>query len=218
MDRTRIYLADDHALLRETLKLFLQTLTDMEVVAEAGTAAALLRSALKANAHVILLDITLPDRSGISILPELRQNCPSSRVLVLTMHEEPEYLRAALAAGAGGYVVKASPSEVLVEAIRAVRRGETYIDPSLRQHTSEPAKAVRSPEAAPIARLSDQERHVLVGLAHGLTYRAIAEKMGVSVKTVETYRSRLTTKLGFKNRVDLMRFAIESGLLEHPPA
>ena len=214
MDRTRLLLVDDHALLRETLKLFLSTLPEMEVVAEAGTAAAVLHDAPNANADVILLDITLPDRSGISILPELRKNCPTVRVLVLTMHEEPEYLRAALAAGAAGFVVKASPLPVLVEAIRAVQRGETFVDPSLRELASEPAKAVRSPEAAPVARLSVQERHVLVGLAHGLRYRAIAEKLGVSVKTVETYRSRLTNKLGFQNRADLMRFAIESGILD----
>lgn len=212
MERIRLMLADDHVLLRETLKLFLDTQPDLEVVAEAGTAEETLEKGAS-NPNVVLLDITLPDRSGIAILPELRQKYPGSRVLIVTMHAEPSYLRAALAAGAAGYLVKtASPSELL-EAIRMVNRGERYIDVSMRQHVTEPEKVVRSPGSAPITRLSNREREVLNGLARGMRYQAIADTIGVSVKTVETYRSRLTAKLGFKNRADLMRFAIESGIL-----
>jgi DNA-binding NarL/FixJ family response regulator len=216
MDRIRLLLADDHALLREALKPPLNSQPDMEVAAEAATAAETLRQAMAVDPHIILLDITFPDRSGISLLPDLRQRCPSSRVVMLTMHDDPTYLRSALAAGAAGYVVKSSRLNVLLDAIRTVQRGEAFVDPSMRQHETELAKSTRSAETAPIARLSDREREVLGWLTRGLRYQAIAEKMGISVKTVETYRSRLTTKLGFKSRADLMRFAIESGLLADP--
>jgi len=211
-DRIRILLADDYALLRETISHLLNSQPDMEIVAEAASASDVLRLE-GVNPQVILLGMTSSSRGSIAILPELRRQFPDARVLLLCMPEEPSYLRAALAAGAVGYLVKSSSAAVLLEAIRAVRHGEQYIDVSMREHVSELAKAVRSPEAAPIARLSERERQVMLWLAQGLRYQAIADKMGVSVKTVETYRSRLTAKLGFKNRADLMRFAIESGLL-----
>jgi two-component system, NarL family, response regulator NreC len=157
----------------------------------------------------------LPDRSGISLLPELRVQCPSSRVLALTVHQEPEYLRSALAAGAHGYVVKSSHFSVLDEAIHAVKRGETFIDPSMRKY--EPEGLARSAATVPSTLLSQREKQVLILLAQGLRYRAIAEKLGVSVKTVETYRTRLRQKLGFKSRADIIRFAFESGIMTQAP-
>jgi two-component system, NarL family, response regulator NreC len=165
----------------------------------------------------VLLDVAMPGGSGIGALPELRRRINGARVIMVSEHAEPSYLRAAMAAGAAGYILKNSHAAELLEAIRAVHHGETYIDMPLREYATEPAPAPRSPESAPITRLSDRERQVLQSLAQGLRYQAIAEKMGVSVKTVETYRSRLTAKLGFKNRADLMRFAIESGILAEAP-
>ncbi|MCE9529660.1 MAG: response regulator transcription factor [Planctomycetes bacterium] len=126
MDRIKILLAEDHVLLRETMKPLLNAQPDLEVVAEAGTAAGALEQAEALKPDVILLDITLPDRSGISLLPELRQRFPTSRVVALTMHNEPEFMRSAFAAGAAGYVLKSSVPEVLLEAIRAVYRGEEF--------------------------------------------------------------------------------------------
>lgn len=218
MDRTRLLMADDHALLRDGIRALLRDADDIEVVGEAGTADEAVRQAVATVPNIMLLDVNMPDGSGIGVIPELRRQAPEARVVILSEHDEPSYLRAALAAGAVGYVLKSSPGSVLMEAIRAVGRGETYIDAPMREHATEPARGVRSPGAAPIARLSERERQVLVWLAQGLRYQAIAEKMGVSVKTVETYRSRLTAKLGFKNRADLMRFAIESGILATVPA
>ncbi len=217
MDRIRVLLVEDHTLLRETLRDRLSREPDLEVAAEAANADEALRLSRAVNPDVILLDLTLPDQSGIAVLPELRKQCPDSRVLVITVHNEPSYLRAAIASGASGYLVKTANASVLLDAIRATRRGEVFIDPSMRAHLSDIAKPLKMVEVAPISRLSDREREVLVGLAQGLKYQEIAAKMGVSVKTVETYRTRLTTKLGFKNRADLMRFAIESGILHQPP-
>ena len=217
MDRIRIMLADDHAMLREVLQPLLNTQPDMEVVAEAGTAAEAVRLAATANASIILLDITFPDQSGIGVLPELLKQSMASRVVMLTMHEDPAYLRSALAAGAAGYVVKSSRSDVLLEAIRTVSQGKSFIDPSMRHHATPREPAEAGSAIAPIARLSDRERQVLISLVRGLRYQAIADKLGVSVKTVETYRSRLRAKLGFTDRADLMRFAIESGILTNAP-
>jgi two-component system response regulator NreC len=218
MDRTRILLADDHSLLRDALRPYLQSQPDLDVVAEASSAEEALRRTTETAPDVVLLDVVMPGGGGIGAVPELRRQNPGARVLILSEHAEPSYMRAALAAGASGYVLKTSPAAVLLEAIRAVRAGDTYVDEPLRAHVSEPARPVRAADAAPITRLSERERQVLVWLAQGLRYQAIAEKMGVSVKTVETYRSRLTAKLGFKNRADLMRFSIESGILANSPA
>src|SRR4051794_15659003 len=199
MDRIRILLVDDHALLRETLRYYLQSQPDVEVVAEAGSAEEAVRQAVATPPDLILLDVSMLGGGGISALPELRRQGNGTRILMLSEHTEPSYLRAAMAAGAAGYMLKTSHAAELLEAIRSVRHGETYIDMPLREHATDPAPAPRSPEAAPIMRLSDRERQVLQWLAQGLRYQAIADKMGVSVKTVETYRSRLTAKLGFKN-------------------
>lgn len=210
MDRSRILIADDHALFREALTPLLNAQADFEVVAQAANAEETLRLTQEVKPKVVLLDIKFPDRSGISVLPSMRELSPSTRVLMLTMHDEPTFLRAALAAGAAGYVVKSSPFSVLLEAIRTVREGQSFIDPSLRAFEIEPASTLERP---PITRLSERERQVLIGLAQGLRYQTIADQMGISVKTVETYRGRLTTKLGFQDKADMIRFAIESGIM-----
>jgi len=213
MDRTRLLIADDHALLRAALRLLLGREEDMEVAAEAATAEETLSQATVTRPNLILLDITFPDRSGIALLPSLREQLPDTQVLVLTMHEDPAYLRSALAAGAAGYVLKASPPEVLLEGIRSVRTGNVFVDPALRQFAEQAITNHTGHNTSPVSRLSERERQVLVALAQGLRYQTIADRMNISVKTVETYRARLTAKLGFQNRADLMRFAIESGLL-----
>lgn len=213
MDRIHILLGDHHTLLRETLSSYLRSQPDMEIVGEAATADGVLQQSIVHCPDIVLLAISLPGKSGLSILPELRQHCPDTKVVVVTAHDEPSYLRAAIAAGATGYVVKTSSPTILLEAIQVVWQGQEFIDPSLRQHSIETKKTVRGPEMAPAARLSDRERLVLRLLAEGLRYQAIADKMGIRVKTVETYRSRLTAKLGLKSREDLVRFALESGIL-----
>ncbi len=211
MDQINLMLVDDHELLRDALKCIFSAQADMKVVSESGTAAAALEQASNSDAAVILLDIKLPDRSGLSIMPELRVRCPGAQIIIVSMHDEPSYLRSALAAGALGYVVKTSGAAILLEAVRAVHCGESYIDPSMRSYeVNDGLSLLRN---APVSRLSERERQVLFWLAQGMRYQVIADKLGVSVKTIETYRSRLTAKLGFKDRSDMMRFAIETGLL-----
>lgn len=221
MDRIRIVLVDDHLLFAETLRQFLESQYDMEVIGAVATADEALVTVGPLCPDVILLDITLPGRGGIGVLPLLKKQCPDSRVIMVTVHDDPAYLRAALAAGATGYVVKTSVPAVLLEAIRTIPGTEPYVDPSLRHVSIKRTKPIRGPAATPFARLSERERQVLQLLAQGLRYQAVAEKIGVKVKTVETYRNRLKAKLGFTNREDMMRLAIEMGILssqdEHAP-
>lgn len=213
MDRIRIILADDHAMFRQALRLFLNTQSGLEVVGEAETAEQTLQLVSSDCPDVVLLDISMPGGSGIGVIPQVQQRCPNSRVLMVTVHDDPSYLRASLAAGASGYLVKTSPLSVLVEAVHAVSRKETFVDPAMRNVSVQQSVPLRGAGAPPFSRLSERERQVLKFLAHGMRYQTIAEKIGVSVKTVETYRGRLKAKLGFKTREDLMRLALETGIL-----
>jgi DNA-binding NarL/FixJ family response regulator len=191
---------------------------DMEVVAEAGAFGEVIQLAQTHCPDVIVLDLTMPNGNGIDQVEQVCRACGPTRVLVLTMHEDPAYLRAALAAGAMGYVVKKVADSELLGAIRAVRSGRVFIDldsgGSLPEAMLPPAKeshqmAVRSP-AKP---LSEREQLVLEGLAAGHTNQAIADQLDLSVKTVESYRARLLQKLGLRTRADIIRYAVATGLL-----
>lgn len=211
----RVLLVDDHAILRSGLRLLLSGQPDMEVVGEAGDldeAISLARSLLP---DVVTLDLTMPGGSGLGAIERLRSVAPAARVVVLTMHEDPAYVRAALAAGAAGYLVKSAADATLIGALRAVHRGRLFID-------VENAQAVESwigtagGEAArptPISTLSAREREVLTLVAQGHTNQAVADRLGLSVKTVESYRARLMQKLGLTNRAELTRLAMDLGLI-----
>lgn len=213
MDRIRIILADDHTLFREPLKLFLESQPGLVVVGAAGSADEALQQAIVLQPDIVLLDITMPGQSGIAILPQLHASCPDTRVIIVTDHAEASYLRSALAASSVGYVLKTSPTAALLEAIHSVMRNALFIDPALRGIRDARAGPARGGGAAPFTRLSERERQVLKLLAQGLRYQDVAAKIGVSVKTVETYRSRLKAKLGFTSREDMVRIALESGVL-----
>jgi DNA-binding NarL/FixJ family response regulator len=216
MSRTRLLLADDHVLVRESLRMLVQAQPDFEVVAEAGTMSEALEAAREHRPDVISLDISMPGGSGVRLTEKLLRERPGSRVLVLSMHDEQPFVRSALAAGATGYVLKSSSPAVFLEGLRKVRNGQKFIDPSLDiQESPRP----RKPPGArpPSAKLSDRERQVLGMLAQGLSYLEISNRLFVSIKTVETYRTRLGVKLGFSTKADLVRYAIETGVLETQP-
>lgn len=220
MPRIRVLLADDHAVLRAGLKLLVNHQQDMEVVAEAGTFGETIRLATITKPDVITLDLTMPDGNGVDKIEQVVNSCPMSRVLVLTMHDDPAYLRAALAAGASGYVVKKAADSELLGAIRAVHGGRVFVD--LESHGKRSSAAListRGPQEKrgqdPLTELSVREREVLERLAQGHTNQSIAELLGLSVKTIESYRARLLRKLGFRSRADIIRYAVETGLLGH---
>jgi two-component system response regulator NreC len=218
-EKTRILLADDHAILRAGLKLLLDAQPDMEVVGEAPNGARALAIAEELHPDLLLLDLTMPGLGGLEVLRTLNGIAPESRTLVLTMHDDESYLRQALALGAAGYVLKKAVDSELLNAIRAVMRGETYVhsamvDKLLNLGTAGPSP-IQTPdeEADPWKSLSSREMDVLRLVALGYTNSEIADRLSISVKTVETYRARGMEKLGLTTRAQLVRDALARGIL-----
>jgi two-component system response regulator NreC len=208
----RTFIADDHGVLRGGLRSLINSQTDMEVVGEAADGASAEAGILETKPDVALLDLSMPGRGGLETLVAVRQKRPLTRVVVVTVHDEPGYLRAAALAGALGYVVKRAADTELLAAIRAVALGRSFIDVPIatarRANRTFAAGSSRS-----VALLSDREREVLEHVAEGYSNREIADALGLSTKSVETYRGRVMTKLGLSTRSDLVRFALEYGLL-----
>jgi len=207
--KARIVLADDHTLVRDGLRRLIEAEPDLKVVGEADNVSATIAEVTASHPDVLLLDVTMPGGGGIAALDGIRKASPATRILVLTMHEDPAYLRVALESGASGFLVKHAAGRELVAAIRALLQGRTYVDPTL-------AGAVLRPqpdrEGGP-ERLSPRETQVLRDLALGFTNKEVAERLGVSVKSVETYRARLFEKLDLDRRADLVRYALEHNLI-----
>jgi two-component system, NarL family, response regulator NreC len=222
MPRIRVLVADDHAVLRAGLKLLISAQSDMDVVGEAAGGAETVRSVQATVPHVVLLDLSMPGARFAQTIEQLVRVAPSSRVLVLTMHDDPAYLQAALVAGASGYIVKKAADVELLTAIRAVYHGRTFVDLT-RPGEIAPDDEVRrvgrdSPAGGQPRPLSQREAEVLRLLAQGHTNREAADHLAVSVKTIETHRKRLNDKLGLKSRAQLFRFAVEAGLLDDAAA
>lgn len=218
MKKIRVLLADDHAVLRAGLRALLNAQADMEVVGEAGDGAQAVRLAQALAPDIALLDISMPGMDGLAALRQMRRLCPQTRAVVLTMHEEAGFLRQVLEAGGAGYVLKRAAESELLAAIRAVRRGEVFVDPAMT-HELVQAYLGRENAAAPSAaeaELSPRETEVLALIAAGYTNQQIAEKLVISVKTVETHKAHIMEKLGARSRVDLVRYALEKGLLKPP--
>jgi DNA-binding NarL/FixJ family response regulator len=207
----RILLVDDHAILRAGIRALLQFHDDVEVVAEAADGIEALRQAQIHQPDVILMDIGLPGMDGLAATRQIVSDQPRARVLILTQHENREYVIPALKSGAAGYVLKRAPDDTLLRAIRAVHAGGAYLDPDV---TRVLMNDVRQEKAShPCALLTEREREVLVLLAQGSTYQEAAGTLFVSVKTVDFHRANLMRKLGLENRSELTRFALEHQLI-----
>jgi DNA-binding NarL/FixJ family response regulator len=218
MKSIRVLIADDHAVLRAGLRMLINTQPDMEVVGEAANGDEAVAKALEAGPDVALMDLTMTGGGGIKAIERMRRECPQVRVLVLTMHDDLAYLRSALAAGGAGYVVKKAADSELLSAIRAVYRGHMFVDlASGGNLTQDPLSNSATRDAArqggAKSLLSQREQEVLVMLAQGHTSQQIADRLHLSVKTVETYRSRIAEKLELRGRADLVRYALEIGIL-----
>jgi two-component system response regulator NreC len=214
----RLLVADDHALLRSGLRLVLDAEPGFTVVGEASDAPEAIRLLKLLTPDVALVDLAMPGGGGIATLQAIREAHLPTRALVITMFDTLAYLRAALDAGAAGYVTKKVPGSELVRAIRAVAKGGTWIDVavSAEEVGKNPQRTGPTPPS-PQDVLSGREQEVLGFLAHGHTNREIAEKLGVSVKTIEGYRARLMEKLGIKSRAELVRYAMDVGVLGQTP-
>lgn len=203
-----LILVDDHALLRECLRTRLECTPDAQVLHEAGTGAELLRILPEVKPHVIILDVTLPDASGISLIPNIRRIHPDVRIVMLTMHDHVRYARHALENGANGYVVKGSPFDELMCAIQTVMEGSIYISRNL---SAKVLNELRSPtDGDALSHLSSREFEVLTLLGRGLTVKDAGNFMGISLKTVSTYRTRLMEKLKLSSSGEIVKFALES--------
>lgn len=213
----RVLLADDHAVLRAGLRLLLTGQNEFDVVAEASTGSEALSLAEKLHPDLILLDLSMPGLGGMDVLPTLRKMVPSTKILILTMHDDPQYLRQALKHGASGYVLKKAADTELLSAIRAVMRGEVYVHPSMTRVLLEdmlPASQTVENEDT-WGTLSEREQEVLKMVALGHTSAEIADKLSLSAKTIETYRARGMEKLGLRTRAALVKFALQEGLIKN---
>lgn len=214
-DQIRILLADDHAIVREGLRQLLDSQDDMLVVGEAEDAQGLLEASRACNPHVILVDIAMPGMSGLEVIPQLKESLPDSRVVIFTMYNKRSFVRQAIAAGALGYVLKASPSADLLMAIRAAHGGEYYLSPKVRANVVE--TFIKTSQGTPVTEsydlLSSREQQVFRLMVEGHNTKEIADMLCVSPKTVEKHRANLMNKLGIYDLVGLVKYAISIGII-----
>jgi two-component system, NarL family, response regulator NreC len=213
--RIRVMLADDHAAVREALAVLVNSQPDMQVIAQAGNGDEAVEQARTASPNVAVLDLSMPGMSGREVTTVLRDAIPAMRILILSRHGEYHHVQELLRAGANGYVLKQSSSEDLLQAIRVVASGKSFLDPfvagQITQHYAADAEA--GPRAVTREELSPREMEVLRLLARGYANREIAAELGISVKTVDAHKANGMSKMGMSSRIELVRFAILQGWL-----
>jgi two-component system response regulator NreC len=215
--RIRVLLADDHAIVREGIRLCLEGMGDMEVIAEADDGHQAVRQVAELRPDVAVLDVTMPRLNGIEALRQIKRDYPRTAVVVLSMHDNEAYVTQALRAGAAGYVLKRTVATELGAAIRAARAGEMYLDPGVAKRVVTDYLYHLDPDGtfvAPHDRLTPREREVLQLAAEGLTTRQIAEHLVVSTKTAEHHRASAMSKLSLHSQTELVKYAIRHGLIE----
>ena len=212
----KIILVDDHEIVRAGLRMLLQAQTDIEIVGEAENGQEALDLCNKARPDVVIMDITMPGLSGLEVTRQIKQQCPNTAVLALTIHEGEQYFFEMLNAGASGYVPKRAAPTDLVAAIHAVSSGEVYLHPSVAKTlVNDYLQRVQMGwERASYDGLTDREREVLKLIAEGLMNKEIAEKLNISVRTVERHRENIMSKLNLHTRAELVRYAADKGLID----
>lgn len=209
---TRVLIVDDHSVVRAGLRALVDAESDMEIVGEAGDVREAVFEARSSKPDLVLMDVKMPGESGLDGVPKLLKEHPDVKILILSMEDDPRYVREAFSAGASGYVVKEAADNELVTAIREVASGGRYVHPELGARlVAAETEALRRAEADP---LSDREREVLVLLARGFTNQEIAKQLFISVRTAETHRAHVMQKLRFSTRAELVSYALANGLLE----
>jgi DNA-binding NarL/FixJ family response regulator len=208
----QVLLADDHAIVRAGLKELLQDTGDIQVAGEATNGQEVMAQIRARDFDVAVLDMTMPGRSGIELIKQVKDEKPKLRILVLTMHSEEQYAVRALKAGASGYLTKEAAADQLVAAIRRIAGGGAYVSPETAERLV--LAAVPRAEAAPHTLLSDREFQVLQMIAGGRTVGEIAKRLSLSVKTVSTHKTRILQKMGLSNQAELIRYALEHKLLD----
>lgn len=213
MSKIRILLVDDHAVLRAGIRALLDMHPDLEVVGEAADGQQAVARVRELHPDVVLMDVGMPGLDGMAATRQIKSDCPQTRVLFLTQHENKEYVLPALKIGASGYVLKRAEGDELLTAIRAVYAGGMFLDPAIAGVVASDIRRENRTDADPYHELSDREREVLVLLAQGLTYQQIGEALFISPKTVDFHRANILRKLNLSTRTDLTRFAVQRGLI-----
>lgn len=216
MAKIKVLVVDDHAIVREGVRMILAREADIDVVGEAGDGAEALQHVERLRPHVVVMDISMPGMGGIEATQVVRTKYPGVQVLALTMHEDESYVFQLLRAGAAGYVLKRAAAQDLVQAVRAAARGEAFLYPSVaRKVVEDYLKRVESGEERErYDGLTTREKEILTLIAQGLSNQQIAEKLFISIKTVQTHRAHILEKLGLHDRTELVRYAIRKGLIQ----
>lgn len=213
--KIRVVLADDHRMMREGIRALLEREDDIEVVGEAADGREAVSLATQLRPDVVVMDVSMPLLNGIEATRQIRRNCPHTRVLTLTVHENEDYVAQLLVAGASGYIIKRAGGDELVNAIRAVHRGEVFLHPSIAQVVIQDyvrrLQAGKGLSAQDV--LTDREREILQLIAEGYTNREIADLLHLSIKTVQNHRSNIMHKLDLHDRGELIKYAIQQGII-----
>ena len=211
----KVLIADDHAIVRAGLRTLIKDEPTLALVGEATGGVEVIELAGQLDVDIILLDLSMPDLDGIAVTHKIRQIKPQARILILTVHEDEGLLRAVIKAGASGYILKRAAESELISAINVVLRGDLYIDPAMmRSILTDPDIKQTPPPSGKIEPLTPRETEVLKLIVQGYTNRQIAREFSISIRTVEGHRSNLSEKLGLHNRVELVRYARDHGLIQ----
>lgn len=210
----RILIADDHTMVRESLVKLLEAGGDVQVVAQAADGVEALQKAELTRPDIVVADLTMPRLGGLEVVRRLREKLPNTRVLVLTMHQEDEYVLQAVRAGASGYLVKDSAASELLAAVRSLHAGRGYFGPQASKALAEQLQHPERSTEGPYRDLTPREREVFHLIAEGMTTKEIARKLDISVKTAENHRGRVLDKLDMRNTAELVRYALRKGLLD----
>ena len=214
-DKLRIILAEDHETVREGIKLLVNSQPDMEVIGEASNGSAAIKAVQKLKPDIIVMDISMPETNGLKATKRIKQDYPQVKILALTRHTDDGYIQQLLRAGANGYVLKQSAPTELINAIRAICVGKSYLDPALTERVM--GGYIRQSTALKNAKkveITDRESEVIRMIAWGYSNKEIGERMQISVKTVEAHKANAMKKLGISSRIDIVRYAILQGWLE----
>ena len=208
--KLQIVLADDHAVVRKGFRLILNQEPDMEVIAEAGTGAEAVRLALELRPDILIMDIAMPEMTGVEATRRVRENCPECQILILSMHKDPVYVRESLRAGARGYLLKESIDEDLLRAVRALSGGDGFLSPEISRTVLDDYQQTTDP----FDLLTAREREVLQLLADGKVAKEVATALDVSIYTIDAHRGRIMKKLGLRSSTELVKFAMRRGLIQ----
>lgn len=211
MEKLKIFLIDDHAVVREGMKRLIDAAPGMETVGESDDGAKAIEAILQLKPDIALIDVNMPGMSGVETTRALKREMPEVKVVALTVHEDTSYLRELMEAGISGYVLKRAAADELTQALKAVSGGSIYVDPRMMTKFVSTFVLPKSNSTKLAGEITDRETEVLRRVARGFTNKEIAADMGVSVKTIETYKSRAREKLGLRSRAEIVRLAAERG-------